>query len=519
MATTYAVRLRAQDEQGGPADIADIADSVGRWARVHNPVRNHEQPGHRGGTVTTEVLGTPGDALWAWRLRVQHAGQTDPGVLWTVQVAAVTGATTDVDIRLGRSLVSGRLQPSKDEPAPPGCIRTLLGADRLVFKDGGRRLTNDVWVVEADNASELADLVLSPDRRLPVFGITLRDHDALDGGMLMPKVAGLAHVAIIRTDASWQLDRVLPRGLNVYGGAARLWWPGAGPQSSRWDHDLWTGSVAAHTVESEAVSLIVGAGLAAAVYDPRLLQLERDQRNARNNRLLAELALVRSEYEAALKLATEPGSAVDEAATAEAGARLQEVENRTIETLQEERDTALDLAVSYEQERNDARQRASIAERERDYLRAEVASLRAAGGAAAGGENSDEKALLAEIEAELESRGDLDGAQTRTFALGPVFAATVIQHGDQYRAKAVKACADVVSGSTQRLAKRQDHKLRTGSGGDDPARTRTRDGATARRCYIEHKTAAARRLHYWVLPDASIELASINVHDDMDIPE
>ena len=104
------------------------------------------------------------------------------------------------------------------------------------------------------------------------------------------------------------------------------------------------------------------------------------------------------------------------------------------------------------------------------------------------------KALLAEIEAELVARGELDGAQVRGFALGPVFATTVIQHGDQYRQKTVKACADVVSGSAQRLAKRQDHKLRTGDGANDPARTRSRDGAAARRCYIEHKTAAARRL-------------------------
>jgi hypothetical protein len=492
---------------------------VGRWAKVFNPVRNHEQPGHRGGTVTTEVLGSDTDPVWGWRLRVQHPGESNKGIMWTVSVAAVTGTTTDVDIRLGRSLVGGRLQPSKEAPAPPGCIPALLEADQLTFTDGGRPLSTEVWVIDAGNADELAALVLSADRRLPVLGITLRDDDAIDGGMLLPRVAGLAHIAILRPDASWQLDKVLPRGLNVYGGAARLWWPGAGPQSSRWDHDLWTGGIPARTVEDQAISLIVNAGLAAAAYDPRLLQLERDARNARTNSLLTELAFVRNEYETALKVATERGSALDEAATAEAGARLQEVENRTIEVLQEERDTALDFALSYEQERNDARQRASIAERERDYLRAEVASLRTAGGAGASSETSDEKALLTEIEAELEARGDIDGAQARAFVLGPVFAATVIQHGDQYRHKTVKACADVISGSTQRLAKRQDHKLRTGSGGDDPARTRTRDGAAARRCYIEHKTAAARRLHYWVLADSSIEFASINVHDDMDIPD
>lgn len=519
MATTYAVRLRAETAEGDPAEIAAIADVVGRWAKVFNPVRNHQQSGHRGGTVTTEVLGSDTDPVWGWRLRVAHPGEANSDVMWTVSVAAVTGTTTEVDIRLGRSLVGGRLQPSKEPPAPPGCIPALLDAEHLHFADGGHRLGNDVWVIDADNADELAALVLSADRRLPVFGITLRDEDPLDGGMLLPLVAGLAHVAVIKTDASWRLDKVLPRGLNVYGGAARLWWPGAGPQSSTWDHDLWTGGIPARTVESQAISLIVNAGLAAAAYDPRLLKLERDQRDARTNSLLTEMAVVRNEYEAALKLASERGTAIDDAASAEAGARLQEVESRTIEVLRQDRDAALEMALAYEQERNDARQRASFAERERDYLRSEVAALRTAGGAFGPGETTDEKALLAEIEAELVARGELDGAQVRGFALGPVFATTVIQHGDQYRQKTVKACADVVSGSAQRLAKRQDHKLRTGDGGNDPARTRSRDGAAARRCYIEHKTAAARRLHYWVLPDSSIEFASINVHDDMDIPE
>jgi hypothetical protein len=43
------------------------------------------------------------------------------------------------------------------------------------------------------------------------------------------------------------------------------------------------------------------------------------------------------------------------------------------------------------------------------------------------------------------------------------------------------------------------------------------DGARAWRVSLQSNTPAARRLHYWVLPDGSIELAKVGVHDDMSI--
>jgi hypothetical protein len=95
--------------------------------------------------------------------------------------------------------------------------------------------------------------------------------------------------------------------------------------------------------------------------------------------------------------------------------------------------------------------------------------------------------------------------------------ATVEQHGERYRGKVVRACADVVLNAPDLLRRVDDHVLRTGEAGNDPAVQRS-DGATAHRCAIERNTPAARRVHYWVLPDGSIELASVNVHDDASIP-
>jgi hypothetical protein len=83
----------------------------------------------------------------------------------------------------------------------------------------------------------------------------------------------------------------------------------------------------------------------------------------------------------------------------------------------------------------------------------------------------------------------------------------------------VKACVDVVIGSPGLLARREDHPLRVDDGPGARTRTRLSDNAEARRCYIEHNTPSARRLHYWVGPEGAVEFASVNIHDDMTIPQ
>ena len=48
----------------------------------------------------------------------------------------------------------------------------------------------------------------------------------------------------------------------------------------------------------------------------------------------------------------------------------------------------------------------------------------------------------------------------------------------------------------------------------DSAQVRREDGARCFRAAVERNVAAARRLHFWRLPDGTIELSRIVVHDD-----
>ena len=82
------------------------------------------------------------------------------------------------------------------------------------------------------------------------------------------------------------------------------------------------------------------------------------------------------------------------------------------------------------------------------------------------------------------------------------------------RDKIVEVIVYVLTGRDSELASRERHQLRTGPGGDDPPRTRKGGSETCWRVSLQQKSASARRLHYWVCQDGSLELASVRLHDD-----
>lgn len=97
---------------------------------------------------------------------------------------------------------------------------------------------------------------------------------------------------------------------------------------------------------------------------------------------------------------------------------------------------------------------------------------------------------------------------------GPEFAATLYGFTEPgVVAKALKAAVEVLAGAAERNAAREVHALRANAGADTAQRVRE-DGSKCFRAAIEQNVASARRLHFWRLPDGSIELSRVVVHDD-----
>lgn len=81
-----------------------------------------------------------------------------------------------------------------------------------------------------------------------------------------------------------------------------------------------------------------------------------------------------------------------------------------------------------------------------------------------------------------------------------------------------EVCAEVACGRAPDRPGLGVHPLRATDGTGTGSRQRVRDdGALAFRASLQVRTAAARRLHYWVLPDGRVELARIGYHDDFTI--
>lgn len=97
-------------------------------------------------------------------------------------------------------------------------------------------------------------------------------------------------------------------------------------------------------------------------------------------------------------------------------------------------------------------------------------------------------------------------------AIGPKFRILCqkkcAEHGSALPDKILKSIAAAVDG--QKL--REVHDLNTGPGGDDPPQMRGTDRAQRR------KIDRSLRLHYWLGDRGTIELASVNVHEDYSIP-
>lgn len=135
--------------------------------------------------------------------------------------------------------------------------------------------------------------------------------------------------------------------------------------------------------------------------------------------------------------------------------------------------------------------------------------------------NDAETAFIEEIRDAYERRylhGDREDWPLGDVRLHPEFLLAV-DKVDVDRSKLLEVCADVASGRARTMDSRQVHQLRTGDSGGAPVRVRSRDGAAAWRCSLQHKTPSARRLHWWALPGGGVEFAHVGLHDDMACPE
>lgn len=164
-----------------------------------------------------------------------------------------------------------------------------------------------------------------------------------------------------------------------------------------------------------------------------------------------------------------------------------------------------------------AQLRMSLAQQrtEVDRLRRQVAEVRRRG-RSSGARGTPEGPDAFDLDLFREWHARFGQGQLRPFVLGEGFLDSLAGLQGVSRDKVVAVVVEVLAGVAKDLSGREQHPLRTGSGGDDPQRVRD-DGAKAWRVALQRETPNARRLHYWERADGTVEPARVGVHDDLRI--
>lgn len=502
MALVYATDLRFFNRDR-PEDAADpelVVEVLSKWAQVGKPWVAGVFAGPRQGAIQITVIRGDDQRLEGWELHLSHPDAEEHDVNWTVTSSLTTQQGTHLAVRVDRSR-DGVLRPIASTPRPPRFVSTLLADDRLIAIDDTFPISSRHVSITLQNVEHFASFLLSRQRYLPVIGYTPREEEVLDAPSFFLDNAGVAHVALLQQEASWELSRLLPNGHSVYGGAVRIWWPGLDQNSVKWAHPLWTSERSADRVYREVAESIRRVAVATSPRDPRFTAIQTLQRAKEVERLRAD----NSAYEELLN----QSSAISESDPA-----LLNALRRTADALEYAELAEISLRAAEERAKElEQRVRELEAEKENYRYQLLVRGVGAAG-PAPGDVDGD---FRAEIDGSVSALGQ--DANPREYVIGSQFLDSLESLGPSYRAKAVRTCCAVVASMPALLAKIEDHPLRTGNASSAPPRIRPSDGAQARRAYLEQRTPAARRLHYWVLPDGSVEFASVNLHDDMSIPE
>lgn len=250
MRELYACQL---DLLPGAEESADVQQLVSEWvARGSGASREQLAALSDGHLLTDEghrldieqVSSEQGASGWtcSWR----RTDDVDRTLLWRVLLAvgplAKEAGVVRVTVRIAleRAGETFRLSPDRYSFSSPTIVRTLLRERRML--DGGVRVEPGFRERRAGDVSDLVALLRSAQRRLPVLVLTRHPTAGplVDAADLARQLAGLAHVEVLSTHLAAQaLTDDIGRQYSVWGGAARLYWPGFSLDDNPRQHRLW----------------------------------------------------------------------------------------------------------------------------------------------------------------------------------------------------------------------------------------------------------------------------------------
>ncbi|MDP2331828.1 MAG: hypothetical protein Q8M19_14150 [Reyranella sp.] len=236
------------DGRNGAKDAEGVRREVLTWAqnrsggRLPQEAWNSHNFDYLSGGRNSAGVRIVGDGFDMWAIRADDPDKLVPGRIWTTEV--VVGIMGGMRPRFSARLLASTSEGEFDvEPHTPGFVQQVV--ERCGLSRGQYALSPQPWMIDSsDEAERLADMLVDPERALPVFVLTLPEnaldliYPFFDAAALARAMLGTAHIAILPATQTWVLTDRFGKLRSVFGGAARAYLPGFAEDANPYSHRL-----------------------------------------------------------------------------------------------------------------------------------------------------------------------------------------------------------------------------------------------------------------------------------------
>jgi hypothetical protein len=223
-------------------------------------------------TLRWELLQAPDGPERVLEVELRHPDMDDKRLEWQTHIE-LTRREEQVGftLRITREATEYVLRPARFDLRQPRLVPLLL--KHWSCNVGGVGLNLEAQPLFADDVDNFVETVLRADsRRLPVVIVSERSTSDVMASAIASKVAGLAHVAVLRGYLAWQrLKEALPESYVPLGGL-RSYWPGFGIAADTLRHPFMTSG----TIHDLPVDQPVGERLFVGLARLSVLRVPRD---------------------------------------------------------------------------------------------------------------------------------------------------------------------------------------------------------------------------------------------------
>lgn len=185
---------------------------------------------HDAGDQTFTAVQAKEETTNTWALRFVAPDSRTTERQWTTEVAIRDGVGQEGLFSL-RTLVRSDELKLRIQPTVPKFVEHI--AEECGLEQGSAKIESDPWIVNSDyDAANLTEFLVDPDRRTPVFVLTVPEdaedpsEPLLDPIPLQRDTLGIAKVIVLPAEFTWKLTNRFGKRLSVYRGAMRVYLTG-----------------------------------------------------------------------------------------------------------------------------------------------------------------------------------------------------------------------------------------------------------------------------------------------------